>query len=99
MRIAPPIQLKPEEREELKRTARARSLPSRQVERARIVLLASEGKQDIEIAAELSISVQKAARWRRRYLEAGWAGMEKDAPRPGRTPTLTPAKVREVIQK
>jgi transposase len=29
----------------------------------------------------------------------GLAGLEKDAPRPGRTPTITAAKVREVVRK
>src|SRR5260370_25053174 len=29
----------------------------------------------------------------------GLGGLEKDAPRPGRTPTITPAKVQEVIRR
>jgi transposase len=61
--------------------------------------LAAAGKQDLEIAAEVGISNQKAARWRKRFLEMGLAGLEKDAPRPGRTPTITPAKVQEVVRK
>jgi transposase len=62
-------------------------------------LLAAGGKQDLEIAAEIGISNQKAARWRKRFLKMGLAGLEKDAPRPGRTPTITPAKVQEVVRK
>jgi transposase len=61
--------------------------------------LAADGKQDLEIAAEIGISNQKAARWRKRFLQLGLAGLEKDAPRPGRTPTITAAKVREVVRK
>jgi len=61
--------------------------------------LAAAGKQDLEIAAEVGISNQKAARWRNRFLEMGLAGLEKDAPRPGRTPTITSAKVQEVVRK
>ncbi|MEP6754250.1 MAG: IS630 family transposase, partial [Chthonomonadales bacterium] len=64
-----------------------------------MVWMASEGKQDLEIAAELGISNQKAARWRRRFLEAGLKGLEKDAPRPGRTPTIGAARVQVVIDK
>jgi transposase len=60
--------------------------------------LAAAGKQDLEIAAEVGISNQKASRWRKRFLEMGLAGLEKDAPRPGRTPTITPAKVQEVVR-
>jgi transposase len=64
-----------------------------------VVLLAADGKQDLEIAAEVGISNQKAARWRKRFLKLGLAGLEKDAPRPGRTPTITTAKVQEVVRK
>ena len=34
MRVAPPIRLSPEQRKELERAARARSLPARELERA-----------------------------------------------------------------
>ena len=62
------------------------------MERTRVVLLAASGKPDLEIAAEIGISNQKAARWRKRFLKLGLAGLEKDAPRPGRTPTITPVE-------
>jgi len=65
----------------------------------RVVLLAAAGKQDVEIAAEIGISNQKAARWRKRFPSLGLAGLEKDAPRPGRTPTITSVKVQEAIRK
>jgi transposase len=55
--------------------------------------------QDLEIAAEVGISNQKSARWRKRFLKLGLAGLEKDAPRPGRTPTITSAKVQEIVRK
>jgi transposase len=55
--------------------------------------------QNLEIAAEVGISNQKAARWRKRFLKLGLAGLEKDAPRPGRTPTITSAKVQEIVRK
>jgi len=84
MRIAPPITLDQRQRAQLTGWARARSLPQRQVERAQIILLAAVGKRDVEIAAALKISRQKAARCRRRFLQAGLAGLEKDAPRSGR---------------
>jgi hypothetical protein len=57
----------------LRQWARGRSLPARQVERARLVLMAAEGKQDLEIACEIGISSQKAVRWRKGFLEfLGW---------------------------
>ena len=74
-------------------------MPARAVERAQIVLLAAMGKQDLEIAEELSVTPRTAARWRARYLQAGIDGLKKDAPRPGRTPIFTPEKIRMVVKK
>ena len=96
MRVAPPVTIDPSQRETLQQWARSRSLPARQVERAKVVLLAADGKTDLEIAASLKISNQKAARWRKRFLQCDLAGLEKDAPRPGRKPAI-PAKLKEEL--
>jgi transposase len=69
------------------------------VERARIVLLAASGMQDKQIAAKLRIMPEKAARWRNRFLDGGLKALDKDAPRPGRTPTITPVKIQEVVRR
>ena len=99
MRVAPQVVLTQDEERTLQQWAGGRSLPARQVERARVVLMAAAGKQDLEIAAAIGISNQKAARWRKRFLKLGLAGLEKDAPRPGRRPTITFSKVQEVVSK
>lgn len=99
MRVARPVVLDSEQIHQLEQWARARSLPARLVERSRIVLLAGQGKQDVEIATQLSISPNKAGRWRNRFLDAGIEALKKDAPRPGRTPRITPEMVREVIAR
>jgi transposase len=39
------------------------------------------------------------ARWRTRFLESGIAGIEKDAPRPGRKPAVSKQKVQQIIRK
>src|SRR6185437_225559 len=98
MRVARPVVLEPEQKKALEGGARARSASSRSVERARIVLLAGAGLQDQQIAAQLKITPEKAARWRNRFLDQGMSALDKDAPRPGRTRTITPDKVREVVR-
>jgi transposase len=55
--------------------------------------------QDKQIAARLRIMPEKAARWRNRFLDGGLAALDKDAPRPGRPSTITPAKIQEVVRK
>jgi transposase len=99
MRVARPVVLSTEQRGMLEARARARSAAARSVERARIVLLAAAGMENKQIAAKLRIMPEKAARWRNRYLDGGLAALDKDAPRPGRPSTITPAKIQEVVRK
>ena len=98
MRTAPPVELRPEQRIDLERLARQRSLPARVVERARIVLLAAAGLENKQIARRMGMMPEKAARWRNRFLEGGIAALEKDAPRPGRTHTITDRRVKKVVE-
>ena len=99
MRVARSVILNSEQRQQLEQQARARSLPARQVERARIVLRAADGWQDKDIARELGITPEKAARWRNRFADGGLAALQKDAPRPGRPRTVATEKVQEIVRK
>lgn len=98
MRIAPAIILSADQQTTLKQWARSRSLPLRVVERARIVLWAAEGRQDKDIAEAMQMTPKKVARWRRRFLTLGLTGLEQDASRPGRTPTITASVVQRVVR-
>ena len=84
MRVARPITLSSEQRSLLEQQSRARSLPARQVERARIVLRAADGLQNQAIAAELGITPEKVARWRDRFLDGGLAA-DRSEDNPGET--------------
>src|ERR1700690_2604831 len=97
MRIAPAITLSPEHQTLLESQARSRSLPVRVAERARIVLLAASGQTDKEIAASMAITPKKVSRWRKRFLALGVAGLQKDAPRPGRKPTIGARLTKRVV--
>jgi transposase len=81
MRVAPTIILTDDERSELTKLVRSKRTSVRLAQRARIVLLADQGKQTIAIAAELGIGRVQVARWRERYAEARLAGIERDLPR------------------
>ena len=48
--------------------------------RAKIVLLASKGQPNYKIAQELGIDVNKVGPWRNRFVENGFAGIDKDRP-------------------
>ena len=79
-RPAPAAALTDEQLTALTAWSRSRVLPQRQVLRARIVLLAAEGVPNLSIAARLGCSVPTVRLWRRRFSEAGIAGLEEDAP-------------------
>jgi hypothetical protein len=98
MRIAPPVVLNASQQETLKQWVGSRSLPVRQVERAKVALLAAAGRTDLEIAAALRITNQKTARWRKRFLSLGLDGLTKDAPRPGRKPAIAARLKAEVVR-
>jgi transposase len=99
MRVARPISLLSQQRLLLEQQSRSRSLPARQVERARIVLRAADGWRNQQIAEALGITPEKAARWRNRFLEGGIAALSKDAPRPGRPRTVSDVQVKQIVDK
>lgn len=86
MRVAAEIVLTEEKRDELQAVVRSRLTSVRLALRAQIVLMASEGRQNKDIAVQLGIGRIQVSRWRQRYIESGLAGIERDLPR-GAPPT------------
>ena len=99
MRVAPRIALSPKEEKVLSKLAGGRSCSVRLAQRSSIVLLAAKGLENRSIAARLNIDRGTVSRWRHRYFLLGLKGIEKDAYRPGRRPSISPAIVSEVIGK
>ena len=99
MRRAIEIRLNDIERNTLKRLKRGRRVAVRLAERAAIVLHAANGLENREIGALMGVSRQKAGRWRSRYAAQGLAGIEKDAPRPGRRRRIDDKQRAAVIRK
>src|SRR6266436_4940216 len=98
MRRACAITLTDQDRVTLERWSRSRSTAARLVERARIVLLAAEGRENKDIAVELGITRATVGRWRDRFAERGIAGIEKDAPRGGRPPKTRDELARKIVE-
>jgi len=98
MRTASPVLLSNEERATLAAWAQARSLPLRLVQRARIVLRAADGVRNQDSARDLGISRPTVQLWRERFLALRLEGLEQDAPRPGRIPSIPDKKVRAVVE-
>jgi transposase-like protein len=83
------IELTPAERENLERTSRRYSAPYRDVVRARIVLLAAQGRENTEIARRLDTPIQIVSKWRKRFFEERVVGLV-ERPRTGRPPAFPP---------
>jgi transposase len=90
MHPAPALTVAEADKVVLRALARAPTSEQRAALRARIVLRSAEGAPIERLAAELGVAVMTVKLWRRRYGEAGLAGLA-DAPRPGHPPTYTRA--------
>ena len=88
MRVAPTIVLTVEQKKELTKLSRSNTTSVRLAQRAKIVLLASSGHGNTQIAEELGVGRVQVGRWRERYARDGLPGIEQDLPRGGRTPTV-----------
>ena len=71
--------------------AKARKYTSAYIDviRAKIVLCASQGWDNKDIATRLDTSAQIVCKWRKRFFEHRLAGLE-EAPRRGRPPRFSP---------
>lgn len=85
---ATPIELTEQERSALEAMIRSPKTEHGIVERARIVLLAAEGRSTRSIADELATWPGRVSRWRTRFARERLGGL-RDLPRPGPTPRYT----------
>jgi transposase len=89
------VEVSDTDRRELERRVRNKGAPAREVERARIVLLAAEGVPGKQIAAIVGCAEPTVVTWRGRYAEGGLAALE-DLPRPGK-PAQLPEELRDRV--
>ncbi|MGO9449577.1 MAG: IS630 family transposase [Candidatus Binataceae bacterium] len=84
------------DRRQLEGWLRSHSTPQALVTRARIVLGSADGESIRELAERLDITQRTVCLWRRRYREAGLAGL-RTLPRSGRPRRISVAKERAVL--
>jgi putative transposase len=97
-RPKPPLKLSDEARADLEAFANSRSLPHGLVQRAKIILLASNGQNNAQIAEKLGVSKPTVGMWRRRYIEFGLEGLH-DEMKSGRPRTISDEQVAMVVRK
>ena len=99
MRVARTIELTDLERNTLTKWSRGRSTAARLVLRAKIMLLAADGRLNKDIATDLNTSRKTVSLWRTRFAEHRLKGIEKDQPRGGRLPRERERIQSEIIRK
>jgi putative transposase len=93
-------------RETLEKLVARHTTGQQKAQRARIILKAGEGKNNTEIARELTISVDMVALWRERWLTlaaVGWDDLSveerlEDLPRPGAPSGLSADQLCQIEQ-
>jgi len=90
------VTLRGRERRVLQRVVRAHTSEQREVLRARIVLMASLGDNNCEIARELFCDLKTVRKWRARFAELRLEGLW-DAPRSGRPEQFTVSQRHETF--
>ena len=84
------IELTDNERRQLESLDRRGTAEHRMVTRARIVLAAADGEENLSIAERLGIAPNTVIKWRKRFFEEGIDGLA-DRKRSGRPRTFSPS--------
>ena len=98
MRVAKTIELDEHTERELRVLVKRRTVEARLQQRALVVLLAAEGRQNKDIAVEVGLDGRQVAMWRERFLAGGIEALRKDAPRSGRPATITAEIESRIVQ-
>src|SRR5437667_9554532 len=81
------------DRNQLESWVRAQFTPQQVALRSRILLMAANGKQDLEIAGELNVNRHTPTLWRKRFQTQGLDGVWEVQPGRGRKPSYDETKL------
>jgi transposase len=84
------IDLSDEDRQQLESLVRKGTAEHRMVTRARIVLAAADGEENLSIAQRQGVAPHTVIKWRKRFFEEGMDGLA-DRKRSGRPRTFPPS--------
>jgi transposase len=85
------------QRDALEVVAKSQTAPFRQVQRARVLLLAADGVANARIAEQTGVSVTTVRSWRSRFEQEGLAKLGKVRAGRGRKSTVPQEKIDEIV--
>jgi transposase/transposase-like protein len=93
-----PLPVADEQRSVLEKLIRSQTAPYRDVQRARALLMASDGFANTRIARELGVSATTILNWRERFRQDGLKDFSSVRPGRGRKPSIAAEKVEEIVR-
>jgi len=93
----PPLKVTDAQREVLETLSRSQTAAYRDVQRAKALLMASDGFASTRVAKELGVSPATVTRWRECFARDGLKASVKIGPGRGRKPSISPEKVAEIV--
>ena len=91
------VDLSRKDRKVLEARCRSPVTLHRDLKRARIVLLAADGRSTRSIAKEVGVQPRIVSLWRHRYADQGLEGLQ-DEPRPGKQPIYTKTTDKRILK-
>jgi transposase len=92
-----PLTVSTRQREVLETLSRSQTAADRDVQRAKALLMASDGFATTRIATEIGVSPATITRWRECFEAEGLKASVKVRPGRGRKPSIPPEKVQEIV--
>jgi transposase len=93
----PPLAVTDEQRQVFEKLIRSHTAPHREVQRARVLLMAADGFASTRIAKEVGVSPATVTRWRERFAQEGLKASSAVRPGRGRKPSILPEKIEEIV--
>jgi len=97
-KAAAPLVMSPGQRESLAVLARSSSAAHREVQRAKVLLMAAEGVANSTIAASMGVTPVTVRAWRDRFAIEGLAKLGVVREGRGRKPVLSAEKIEEIVR-
>ena len=86
-----------EQRSVLEKLIRSHTAPHRDVQRARVLLMACDGFANTRIASEVGVAPMTVSAWRERFKEDGLKDFSAVRPGRGRKPSIPASKIEEIV--
>jgi transposase len=87
-----------EQRQVLQKLIRSQTAAHRDVQRARVLLMAADGFANTRIASEVQVGAATAVRWRERFMESGLTEFSQVRAGRGRKPSIPASQVEEIVR-